>query len=269
MEDLFKPDAGMVLWNSYTHSNLIKTGQPLAFDHWALKEFDHTPVNQGEAWNSLDADDNAKGQWVKAYGSDGASSEAQHLVVEAHHKADQIDLEARRKAEQLIAETEARVQQAEEEGFQRGWDAAREEVRPLLELVKSMAGQVDQWQRQLSAQAENFISDMVFEIARSMFGEGVVLNDRALQANLTRVLENTHALGDLKIFLNPQDAAVLDTSWREAQSAITGNRVQIISAEGITRGGCFVQGALGTVDARVETQLETILGSLKNTEERE
>ena len=51
----------------------------------------------------------------------------------------------------------------------------------------------------------------------------------------------------------------LDPAWREYQQLISGNRIQIIPSDGIKAGGCFVQGQMGTVDARVETQMKAVL----------
>jgi flagellar biosynthesis/type III secretory pathway protein FliH len=108
---------------------------------------------------------------------------------------------------------------------------------------------------------------MLTEIAQKMFGEGVELNPEALQINLNRIMENAHGLGDLNIFLNPRDAKFLDPSWSEYQMLVTGNRVKIIPSGKITIGGCFVKGDMGSVDGRVETQLNAILKTFQEESE--
>jgi flagellar biosynthesis/type III secretory pathway protein FliH len=80
-------------------------------------------------------------------------------------------------------------------------------------------------------------------------------------------MENAQGLGDLNIFLNPRDAKLLDSSWSEYQLLVSGNKVRIIPSEKITPGGCMVKGNMGTVDARVETQLAAVLNTFEEIRE--
>jgi flagellar biosynthesis/type III secretory pathway protein FliH len=80
-------------------------------------------------------------------------------------------------------------------------------------------------------------------------------------------MENSQRLGDLNIFLNPRDANLLDPSWKEYQSLISGNKVRMIASEKITPGGCIVKGITGMVDGRVETQLTAILNTFDELRE--
>jgi flagellar biosynthesis/type III secretory pathway protein FliH len=100
-----------------------------------------------------------------------------------------------------------------------------------------------------------------------MFGDGVKLDEMALQMNLNRVLENAKSLGNVRIFLNPSDAIRLDPSWKDYQGMLTGNKVIIVPSEGIKPGGCFVQGETGSIDARVEAQMTNALGVFDQTYE--
>jgi flagellar biosynthesis/type III secretory pathway protein FliH len=43
---------------------------------------------------------------------------------------------------------------------------------------------------------------------------------------------------------------------------ITGNKVRVVPSEKILPGGCFVKGGTGAVDARVETQLASVLNTI-------
>jgi flagellar biosynthesis/type III secretory pathway protein FliH len=106
---------------------------------------------------------------------------------------------------------------------------------------------------------------MLKDIAQTIFGEGVRLEPHALQINLNRVMEYAQKLGDLNIFLNSQDAELLDPSWGEYQLLITGNRVKVIPSEKIKPGGCIVKGSMGMVDGRVETQLAAVLNAIEET----
>lgn len=52
---------------------------------------------------------------------------------------------------------------------------------------------------------------------------------------------------------------MLDSAWVDQQLLISGGQAKIIPSTNITRGGCYVKGNMGTVDGRVETQLEALL----------
>jgi flagellar biosynthesis/type III secretory pathway protein FliH len=100
---------------------------------------------------------------------------------------------------------------------------------------------------------------MLKDISRKMFGDGAKLDSQTLHTNLNRIMENARGLGVLKIFLNPNDAKLLDPSWGEQQMLSLGEQVKIVASGNILPGGCLIKGNIGTVDGRVETQLDTIL----------
>ncbi len=110
---------------------------------------------------------------------------------------------------------------------------------------------------------EQVLTGILKEIAEIMFGEGVNLDANALQVNLNRIMESAQRLGDLNIFLNPQDANLLDPSWSDYQLLITGNKVRVVPSEKILPGGCFIKGSTGSVDARVETQLAAVQNTIE------
>ena len=71
----------------------------------------------------------------------------------------------------------------------------------------------------------------------------------------------------MKIFLNPNDARLLDPSWGEQQMLVLGEQVKIVPSSNIMPGGCLIKGNIGTVDGRVETQLNAILKTFDGPEE--
>lgn len=189
--------------------------------------------------------------------------EAGAILRRARAEADEIILEAQRAADssvsQALEEIEQLKQDAIQQGLQQGLNELRQELGTLLGASRLMVDEVQEWKKSLLAQGEQVIVTMVKDIAQTMFSEGVQLDGQALQMNLNRVMESAQGLGDLNIFLNPRDARLLDPSWSEYQLLISGDRIKVIPSENITQGGCFVKGSMGTVDARVETQLAAVL----------
>lgn len=191
-----------------------------------------------------------------------SESEVTSVLEQARRQADEIILAAQREADEALLQIESEIEAQKNLARQQGRDEARAELGQALEAAKKMVAEVEAWQAELAAQGENILVDMLKDIARKMFGEGVKLDPETLHAHLTQVMDNARGLGVLKIFLNPNDARLLDPAWGEQQMLSLGEQVKIVPAGNILRGGCLVKGNVGTVDARVETQLEAILKSL-------
>lgn len=186
----------------------------------------------------------------------------QERINEAKRIAGEIIAQAEQKAAEIILQAQKDAEQIKAEAYRQGWDRAEAETRSILQGANAITEEVYQWRDKILAASEDEVLNMIKDIAVAVFGNGVELDDAGLQTNFNRALENTKTLGEIKILVNSQDAAVLDPSWCEIQSATYGNKIQIVPCEEITRGGCFIQGTYGTVDARVETGLSTVFEKL-------
>lgn len=191
-----------------------------------------------------------------------SESEVTSVLEQARRQADEIILAAQREADEALLQVESEIEAQKNLARQQGRDEARAELGQALEAARKMVAEVEAWQAELAAQGETILVEMLKDIARKMFGEGVKLDPETLHAHLTQVMDNARGLGVLKIFLNPNDARLLDPAWGEQQMLSLGEQVKIVPSGNILRGGCLVKGNVGTVDARVETQLEAILKSL-------
>ena len=190
-------------------------------------------------------------------------AEAAVILAEARAKAEELILSAQAEADGLLLQAQAEIDELKNEqkkaGYEQGFTEARAEMDETLEAARAMVREVDAWKNNLLTEGEPILIAMLKEVARKLFGDGVELDPHTLQANLNRVMDSAHGLGGLNIFLNPKDARMLDSAWVDQQLLVTGGQAKIIPSANITRGGCFIKGNMGTVDARVETQLEALL----------
>jgi flagellar assembly protein FliH len=249
----------------------ISAEEGKAFSNWMPGELDWIPpfqINSWETWNELQspADKKKPAEETPVETGPTPEEEAMEIIANARSRADEIILEAQKKAEEVLLQAQADIQKAISDGHQQGWDQAQKEAVSILQAAQKIVQGVHTWQEDMLAQSEPMVVNMIRDIAKTMFGEGISLDETALQINLNRVLENAKALGNLRIFLNPTDATRLDTAWKEYQSMLTGNRVMIIPSDKITPGGCFVQGEMGSIDARVETQLDAVMNVFEQPE---
>lgn len=177
----------------------------------------------------------------------------------ARAQAEEIILNAQTEADNVLTQAQTEIDEQKKEGYQQGLKDARLEMEEALNAVRAMVVEVDTWKTTLTSQGEPILVAMLKEIAVKLFGDGAELDSQALQANLNRIMDSAHGLGGLNIFLNPKDARMLDSAWVDQQLLISGGQAKIIPSVNITRGGCYVKGNMGTVDGRVETQLEALL----------
>jgi flagellar biosynthesis/type III secretory pathway protein FliH len=80
-----------------------------------------------------------------------------------------------------------------------------------------------------------------------------------------RAITEAGRLGNLRVYLNPEDQAVLMSLWQESELLINGQKIQLVSSLEIQRGGCFIEGEFGSVDSRIETQLALVQENLKTS----
>jgi flagellar assembly protein FliH len=192
-------------------------------------------------------------------------NETSIILETARIQAEEIILSAQAEADNVLLQAQSEIDDQKKEGYQQGQRDARLELEDALKATQSMIEEVGAWKTALMLQGEQILVEMLKEISRKMFGDGVELDKNALQFNLNRIMESAHGLGSLNIFLNPKDARILDSSWIDQYLLVSGGQAKIIPSDNITRGGCYVKGNMGTVDGRVETQLDAFLKTFDET----
>jgi flagellar biosynthesis/type III secretory pathway protein FliH len=234
---------------------------------WNPEELDWVPPFNFSGWEGWAKQEQAPSQPAEEIVIPVETNEALDVLVNARQQAEEIILQAQIAADQAIQQAQEEIKNAVSDGFQRGWAAAQTEANSYLAAAKAVVEETNSWRSQMLAESERTVVAMIQQIAKSMFSDGIQLDEKTLQENLSRVLENAKSLGDLRIYLSPLDAGRLDPTWREYQTLVTGNKIQIIPSDGIKPGGCFVQGQLGSVDAQVNTQLDELLAVFVETDE--
>jgi flagellar biosynthesis/type III secretory pathway protein FliH len=256
------------------HSALHPMGTNQNFAAWQPVVINLQPAIVRKAvWNFLEVSDDSSDEQDQTkmanFFSGGAAqldqfnpeNEVPMMLDRARIQADEIILAAQAEADNVLLQAQSEIDEQKKEGYQQGRNDAHLELEDALKATQSMVEEVGAWKTSLIAQGEQILVEMLKEISRKMFGEGVELDKNSLQSNLSRIMESAHGLGSLNIFLNPKDARILDSSWVDQYLLISGGQAKIIPSDNITRGGCYVKGNMGTVDGRVETQLDAFLKS--------
>lgn len=173
--------------------------------------------------------------------------------------AEQMIIDAKMEAEKIVRNAMQSAKDIEEHAYQDGWNNAMGEIRDRIVAASSLVQEISAWRENLMSQSEIMILDLVRTIAQKLFGTGYELDRDSLQGTFNKVLENARSLGNLRIYVNPEDASNLGPYWREFQESITTHTIEIIPSNSIARGGCYVNGQWGSADGRIETQLKSIM----------
>lgn len=242
-------------------------GKGLKAVPWEPVEFGRDPLPEPilDIWPEFDTKTDAAPEPVQPVQQNilvEAEIEAKAIIEQAREQESAILQHAQATADALVADAVEEIEAEKAAARQQGFDEATAEAQSYVQAAQAILADVETWRDNLISQSGPIVIEMVKAIAQKMFGDGVALSDQSLQRNLNRVLTNVKSLGDLNIYLNPKDAAAIDSSWREVRSSTTGTNIRILPSEAITRGGCFVEGSMGSVDARVETQLKALLNTL-------
>jgi len=211
--------------------------------HNLLKSVERPPVLAD--WNALDLSEALDGR------TQDPMSRRQAILEDAAAQA-----------QELLAAAEQAAAAVHQQARQAGLAAARAEMSERLHTAQVVLEEVQAWRNGLLAESEAAVLDLVLRIARKMFSQGIDLDQTTLRQAFQRALTETRPLGNLRLHLHPGDAETLGPLWAPQQSTLQGQHLELVPDPAITRGGCCVEGQYGSVDARVETQLESISRTL-------
>jgi flagellar assembly protein FliH len=168
--------------------------------------------------------------------------------------------EARVQARQIVQQAQAQSDEVTLQARAAGQRQAETEAETLLANAQGVLDEVRAWRAATFAHAEADVLGLVTAVARLILGDGVALETPALQAAFARALAESKPLGNLRVHLHPEDAERLGPQW--PRQAPSGQALELVADPAIRRGGCLIEGEHGTVDARIETQLQVALESL-------
>lgn len=179
-----------------------------------------------------------------------AQKRAQGILDEAVAEADRVRAEAKAILEQVSSEME----KAKKDGYTKG----REEG--LLSITEQAVA-LNNIREKFYASAESEIIKLVMMIAEKVIGKMVREHDTAIKSIVHQAVESS--LGErITVHLNPEDYKI--TASEEFKDIFDrSKRIAFKEDEAIKKGGCIVETEVGTIDARLETQLKAIKKALE------
>ncbi|UHA73938.1 FliH/SctL family protein [Paenibacillus sp. 481] len=193
-----------------------------------------------------------------------ASEEAEYILTEAR---EQIEAWWREQREQ----DEALVEQLKREGYEQGYAdgtlQAEETIREAYELKMAEAQTVLQQaylaKDQLIQEAEPFVVTVSCAIAERIIDKHLATNEEAVLDMVRKALARKRESGTITLCVSPKQFSFIHAAREELSVAIDSQaELQIIPDASVNDHGCVVRSALGSIDARIDTQLSEIKKAL-------
>ena len=183
-----------------------------------------------------------------------AQEQARGLLAGAQEQCEAIRAQAQEEGYQtgLSQGREEGLSQGAEEGKAQGLAQAREAVVRAQEVLSAALGYEDELQRQLELE----LAKLALAIARKVVGQLAEEKAELVCIVAKRALERVRGASQVTIRVNWQDLELLQSQRASLLAAADGIRaVKIAEDPRVKRGGCLIETNLGTIDARIETQL--------------
>lgn len=181
-------------------------------------------------------------------------------VMTAFEEAKRIIQKARTEAQRMRKQASQVLKQAEVEREQerlRGYENGRQQG--LAELAERIFG-VEQAREKVLNEAEPQVIRMVMDIAEKVISREI---EKGAIVDVVKKAISQAVGRKIVVRIHPADAATVKEREKELMASLDQNQtVSVKEDEEIPAGGCIVESEMGTVDARLETQLAAIKKAL-------
>ncbi|MHA7963029.1 FliH/SctL family protein [Paenibacillus sp. CAU 1782] len=189
-----------------------------------------------------------------------ASRECEKMLTEASAQIDVWWLEKR-------SEDDAAFEQARtsgyEQGFQEGAAAAEEKLRQQwqqdLDAASDALRGAYAMREQIIQEAEPFLVELSCAIAEKIIGQQLSHAPEMALELIVKSLSRRREQGVITLCVSPQQLPFVQAAREELNMAIDSQaELQILPDSTVKDNGCVIRSAFGSIDARIDTQLEEI-----------
>lgn len=258
-------------------TNIIRTNQYKKSQHSILIEAAN--VSEKEEWKSQEdnAIDQERQEWLM---------EKQRLMEEAHEEAEKILRQAQEQADDLMQRTHQEVeawwlerreedeqlkreahdegyrlgfQQGQAQGYEEGWEQQQQIILQAQQVLE------DAYQEKQNTfrEAEPFLVQLSVEIAKKILREELSVHPEKSVSIVKEALSRVLDVEKLTIGVHPEYFPVIQQQKMELGKFLNGEAELVILPDySVPEGGCLIRSSFGTIDAKLDTQLEEIKHAL-------
>jgi type III secretion protein L len=172
-------------------------------------------------------------------------------VIEANDEARQIIEKAQTYADELRLDVETEAELLRENAYQEGKGKA------LLEMTKNLIDSREIRDNTLS-ETEHDILSLSVKLAEKIIGREIKTDRATIVDIVSNALRNAKRQDKLTIRVSQTDYSTVQEKFVELSQSSRTSYVDIVPDPRVTLGGCIIESEVGTIDARLETQLRVL-----------
>lgn len=163
--------------------------------------------------------------------------------------------------ESIAVERQRVLDEAHQQGYAAGVEQARADnegrLQELQQLIGSMRGALSDG----IGGAEDLIVEIAFEAVCRILGDALGRREGVL-AVVREVIRGVRERENLVVRVAPQDYELIAGERQRLLRNGDASRIELVSDERIELGGCLIETSGGTLDGRLETQLQRLRDTL-------
>lgn len=175
-------------------------------------------------------------------------------AYQAYLDANDIIDQAKQLADEIIAKAQQERQQEQQLGYQRGLQQAQQEqAERMLDTLSTSVDYLSQIEQQLTQLVHQAVSKILADFD----------DHELLQRVVSQALATVRSQHTVTLRVEPNQVEAMKQSIHTLLANYPAiNYVDVIADRRLTRGGCILETAMGTVDASIDTQLKALENSL-------
>jgi len=202
------------------------------------------------------------------------------LMIAAHREVATMIAEAKMTAERCLSEANQQVapikKQAYDEGHQQGYaegmiqgqQAGRAEMQQAIDQAIAKTGRTlaagEQAAKQMIVTAQEQIVEIALAVARKILAYEIAENPMVVLPLVKTALQKVSDQEEVVIRVSIDDFDAVLLAKKELQTMVGREQALAIIVDSTIEGGnCIIDTSYGTVDARIDTQFETIKKALQ------
>ncbi|MBF0292760.1 MAG: hypothetical protein HQK86_11460 [Nitrospinae bacterium] len=154
-------------------------------------------------------------------------------------------------------------QQGHKEGHAAGYAEGLKKAAPVMDSFAALVRELTGAREKFYSNTENEMVELVINVAEMALGDQIEKNPGLIRHVIKSAVRKLQAREEMTIRVNPMDLAEAEKVRAEIIKEV--EDIEKVSFKGdplVSRGGCMLDTNMGSIDARVETQLEAMRESL-------
>ena len=194
-------------------------------------------------------------------------------ISKAKFEAEQLVERAKLDNERLIKEAEIRVSEIEHEAWKKGYDAGQEvgyqegqaEVRRLIDRLGTILGHSIDIREEIIRESEKQMVELILIIARKVIKDEIIERKEIVINNIREAMARIKNRDRIDIRVNFADLELTTSHKNEIIRMMESlKKVNIYEDTRVDRGGVLIETDVGTIDARISSQLTELEQAIRN-----